>query len=135
MEPDKAVIMLEDSSGRLFVNQRSADKRLFPLKYTLGAGGHIEPGETPEEAASRELKEELGLEGPLRKLFTIDFSSPKLTHRLHVFFLKHDGELKGCDEFKWCGWMSLQEVDKLVAEGKLCPDTAMFYRKWKRSLR
>ena len=39
----------------------AADKRLWAGKYN-GLGGHIEPGEEPQRAARREVKEEAGLE-------------------------------------------------------------------------
>ena len=39
----------------------SATKRLWANKYN-GIGGHIEPGENPQQSARRELLEETGLE-------------------------------------------------------------------------
>lgn len=39
----------------------AADKRLWANKYN-GVGGHLEPGESPEASARRELREETGLE-------------------------------------------------------------------------
>lgn len=47
--------------GRVLVTRRSAAMRTFPGVYVL-PGGHVDAGETLEEAARRELHEECGLE-------------------------------------------------------------------------
>jgi 8-oxo-dGTP diphosphatase len=50
--------VLEDEAGRILIAQRPADKHLG-LKWEF-AGGKVEPGESPETALVREIKEELG---------------------------------------------------------------------------
>jgi len=43
--------------------------------------GHIEPGETPEETATREVREEAGVEArPIRYLGSLEFDSPRGEH-------------------------------------------------------
>lgn len=49
------------SEGRIWFQQRSKDKPLFPGKLDPSATGHVDPGETPEAAALRETEEETGL--------------------------------------------------------------------------
>jgi len=55
-------VFLLDSEGRLFLQKRSSKKDLYSGYYTGSATGHVDYGETYEEAARRELKEELGIE-------------------------------------------------------------------------
>jgi 8-oxo-dGTP diphosphatase len=53
------VAALIQRDGRLLICQRRADDRLA-LKWEF-PGGKIAPGESPEQALSRELEEELGV--------------------------------------------------------------------------
>lgn len=51
--------MIVDDQGRIFVTRRSPDRRLFPNCWDI-VGGHVEPGETFEQAMRREVAEETG---------------------------------------------------------------------------
>ncbi|MEA5567592.1 NUDIX hydrolase [Anabaena sp. UHCC 0399] len=57
-----------NSLGQLWIPRRSAQKRIFPLCLDVSMGGHVESGESYEDALQRELKEELNL-----KLDNVDF--------------------------------------------------------------
>jgi 8-oxo-dGTP diphosphatase len=54
------VAALIESDGRLLVCQRRKDAR-FALMWEF-PGGKVEPGETPQHALERELREELGID-------------------------------------------------------------------------
>lgn len=55
-------VIIRNSRGEFFVHQRAANKKMFPNLYGPGCGGHIRQGETPAQAARRELHEETGIE-------------------------------------------------------------------------
>lgn len=61
-------IFVFDTRGRLLVQKRSASKDEFPSLYTSSASGHVSAGESYDEAAPRELEEELGLTVPIEFL-------------------------------------------------------------------
>jgi 8-oxo-dGTP pyrophosphatase MutT (NUDIX family) len=55
-----AVVLLVDRQGRILMQQRDSKARTSANQWSF-PGGSIEPGETPVEAARRELWEETGL--------------------------------------------------------------------------
>jgi 8-oxo-dGTP diphosphatase len=57
-----AVVLLQDDKIALIERQRAG------LHYFTFPGGHVETGETPEQAAVRETKEELGLNISIQRL-------------------------------------------------------------------
>lgn len=55
------VVSREGPSVWLYFQQRSAKKEDFPSLFDLAVGGHISAGESPQTAAVREIREEIGL--------------------------------------------------------------------------
>ncbi|TDD48740.1 NUDIX domain-containing protein, partial [Kribbella antibiotica] len=51
--------LIRDAAGRVYVHRRSPDRRLLPGLWDV-VGGHVDPGEAPEEALRREVEEETG---------------------------------------------------------------------------
>ena len=56
-------IVVRRTDGRLLVHQRSASKDLWPSAWDVAAGGVVVSGEGWDEAAARELAEEVGIGG------------------------------------------------------------------------
>ncbi|GAA1538968.1 GNAT family N-acetyltransferase [Kribbella lupini] len=103
-EVDCVGALIRDASARVYVHRRTASRRLFPGIWDI-VGGHVEAGETPEEALAREVFEETGwtvrevlatvadwewsYEGRVRReldyLVTVDgdLSSPRLEEGKH----------------------------------------------------
>ena len=78
-------VALIDADGRVLVQQRPADKSMAGLWEF--PGGKIEPGETPEDALIRELKEELAITVPCACLSPATFASAPLGDRRLVLLL------------------------------------------------
>jgi 8-oxo-dGTP diphosphatase len=51
--------LVVDDDGRIFFQKRSPQRKLFPNAWDI-VGGHLEPGETVDEAMRREVFEETG---------------------------------------------------------------------------
>ncbi len=61
-------VFVLDGAGRIYLQKRSKVMKYCPGCWVTSAGGHVSSGETYEEAAKREMREELGLK---TKLFQI----------------------------------------------------------------
>src|SRR5687768_13409870 len=58
-EVDCVGALIRDAGQRVYVHRRTLERRLFPGIWDI-VGGHVEAGETPEEALAREVFEETG---------------------------------------------------------------------------
>ncbi|RRJ85057.1 NUDIX hydrolase YfcD [Aestuariirhabdus litorea] len=67
-------IFVFNGDGQLYVQRRTLSKDLYPGYLDLAAGGVVGAGESYDEAAYRELEEELGIAGVT------------LTPRFHFFY-------------------------------------------------
>ena len=103
--------------GRLDQKDVNREKLLWSLPK-----GHIEEGETPEQAAIREVKEETGIDSEIsRELGVIDFwfmASGKRIHKtVHHFLFKEVGgklapQITEVDDVQW---FPLEEIIPLLA--------------------
>ncbi|HEY3141122.1 MAG TPA: NUDIX hydrolase [Acidimicrobiales bacterium] len=64
------------AAGVLFFDEAGRILMVVPSykDYLDIPGGFVEPGETPLEAARREVREELGIEPPIGRLLIVDWS-------------------------------------------------------------
>jgi isopentenyl-diphosphate Delta-isomerase len=61
-------LFIFNTKGDLYLQKRSPSKDQYPEHWDTSAAGHTDPGESPLEAAQRELWEELGLEVELTEV-------------------------------------------------------------------
>jgi len=114
-----AVLRRED---RLFATERGygpwKDWWEFP-------GGKMEPGEAPEEALKREIREELAAEIRVERLLrTIEWDYPDFHLTMHCYLctLASDGlHLIEHEAAKWLDYTQLREVRWLPADEQLLP--------------
>jgi len=113
------IMRTEEGEVRVLIAERnSGGKWEFP-------GGKLELGETLEECLAREIKEELGLDIAVNKLFmSIDYDYPDKSIALHAFVCRIiDGRPRalGCRDFAWTrpadlGKYNLLPPDRAIAE-------------------
>lgn len=99
------------SDGKLLVHLRSPDKEESPGVWTSSACGHVSAGESYDEAARRELSEELGLQSPLR--FLQKFSAcPDTSQEFTMLYatLSDDPVTVDAAEISAVQWMTVAEI-------------------------
>ncbi|MFF9772742.1 NUDIX domain-containing protein [Streptomyces sp. NPDC013978] len=119
-----AVVVCRDGQGRFLVHRRAGQLSRFPGHYELGVGGAAGVGESYEQAAARELGEELGMSA---------------TVCLRFKFLNRNGFspywLGVCDavlpeivapdpgEVTWHGWLTEAELRQALQQWTFTPDS------------
>jgi 8-oxo-dGTP diphosphatase len=107
-----AAALIFDGAGRIFVQRRSPDRRLFPGAWDI-VGGHLEPGETALDAVRREVHEETGwrLAAIVAELEPVTYTGDDgLTRTEEDFLVRVDGDLDRPHlepgkhtEYRWIG--------------------------------
>jgi len=69
-------IFIFNDENQLLIQKRSDSKQLWPQYWSNSCCSHPRKGETVEEASYRRLKEELGIETPLKFLFKFQYTAP-----------------------------------------------------------
>jgi mutator protein MutT len=108
-------------SGKLLITRRHSGAHLGGLWEF--PGGKREPGETFEQCLVREIREELGVEISVGRLFeSVTHAYPEKTVRLKFFVCRLErGELQmlGCAAFKWVSAAELDHYQFPAADTKL----------------
>jgi len=66
-------LFIFNDKGKVLMQQRAADKRLWPLIWSNSCCSHPREGENYEVATQRRLKEEIGLETELHFLYKFEY--------------------------------------------------------------
>lgn len=104
------VILAEepDGSKKFFATQRGYGEQKGGWEFP---GGKMEPGESPEQALARELKEELDVQVEVADFITtVEYDYPKFHLTMHCYFCKVvDGSITLL-EHEAARWLTLQEL-------------------------
>ncbi len=107
--------------GRLLLGKRSARRTAYPGVWDL-PGGHVEAGETAEQALVRELREELGVTPIAWREWAV-LQAPAMGRetasmlRVHLFLVTQwDGEPRNLlpDEHDAVAWFTADDAAKLT---------------------
>jgi 8-oxo-dGTP diphosphatase len=118
-------VALVDVDGRVLIAQRPEGKQLAGLWEF--PGGKLEPGERPEDALIRELREELGIEVKAACLAPLTFASHAYSdfHLLMPLFIcrRWDGFVQSREgqAMKWVTAKALRDYPMPPADAPLIP--------------
>lgn len=117
MKTVKVVVAIITHDNRIFATQRGYGEFKDGWEFP---GGKIEPGETPQQALAREIKEELDTEIEVGDyLETVEYDYPTFHLSMDCFFCTiKSGELvlKEHEAAKWLTAETLDSVDWLPAD-------------------
>lgn len=83
-----------NDAGDLYLQKRSMAKDIQPGKWDTAVGGHVDLGETVEEALRREVREELGITDFIPQLITrYIFESEIEKELVHSFRTIYNGTI------------------------------------------
>jgi 16S rRNA (adenine1518-N6/adenine1519-N6)-dimethyltransferase len=83
-----------NSRGELFLQKRSPWKINHPDLWCSSAAGHVDSGESYEEAGHREMREEIGADCPLVKFWKADASDETGNEFVEFLVGQHDGPFR-----------------------------------------
>ena len=118
------VIVFNDS-GEMALQLRSRNKGFCPLHWCTTAGGHVQSGETNEQAGLRELEEELGVKPELSFMSKEIYVSEDYKGRgdlekfLITFKASHNGPFEiNPEEVEQVGFFSLAQIQEMIDNGE-----------------
>jgi 8-oxo-dGTP pyrophosphatase MutT (NUDIX family) len=118
-------IAVQDHDGRLLVHQRSFAKDVRPGAWDIAFGGVVASGESYDDAAVRELAEEIGItSAPLRLLGAGAYHDASLDLVARCYHVVHDGPFEFADgEVIATRWVDRTELDRLLVDEEVMPDS------------
>ncbi len=125
-----------NSQGELYLQKRPAWKDIQPGKWDTAVGGHIDFGETPEEALRREVREELGITD-----FTPEFvakyifQSQRERELVYIHRTCYDGPISpSAEELDGGRFWTLADVRAAIGKGLLTPNFESEFLRWENKL-
>jgi isopentenyldiphosphate isomerase len=122
--PHRCVYLLVfNSHSELFVHQRTATKDVFPSYWDLTVGGVPAAGESFDEAAMREGREELGVEVEPAPLFPFLYNGEHAIAQAIVYHVIHNGPFRlQPEEITFGMFVPLNQIPVLIGKQQFCPD-------------
>ena len=104
-----AAIIIRD--GRVFATERGYGQWQGWWEFP---GGKMEPGESPEEALKREIREELNAEIAVGELMeTVEWDYPEFHLRMHCFICTLLSESLHLNEHRDAAWLTGETLDSV----------------------
>ena len=113
-----------NSKGEVYLQKRPEWKDIQPGKWDTSVGGHLDYGETPEQALIREVREELGITDfqPERKGMYV-FESRRERELVYVNSTIYDGPIKpSAEELDGGRFWSIDEIREAIGRNLLTPN-------------
>lgn len=106
-----------DTQGQIYIQRRAATKDRHPSKLDSSAAGHVDPGETYEETAIRELDEELGIRDAVEEILSVRARAETDNEHVKLYRVFTTSVPRpNAAEIQWGGFMSREKLTALMEE-------------------
>ena len=113
-------VAIFNKRGEIFMQQRSATKDTEPLKWTISCTGHVAAGNSYEQAAHRELREELGIDSDLEFIDKFLVRYPNETEMVTFYRAYFDGPfVLQKEEIRQGQFMDKDRLKKKIKSGEI----------------
>jgi 16S rRNA (adenine1518-N6/adenine1519-N6)-dimethyltransferase len=108
-------VFILNRQGDLFLQKRSHRKDRFPDRWDSSAAGHVDAGESYDDCAYRELKEELGIATELIERGRVPASIRTDQEFISIYSGVHDGPVSwNHHEIETGGFFKLEMIDRWI---------------------
>ena len=113
-----------NSRGEVYLQKRPAWKDIQPGKWDTSVGGHMDYGETPEQALAREVREELGITDFVPTFNgKYVFDSRRERELVYVYSTTYDGPVNpSAEELDGGRFWTLDEIRAAIGQDCLTPN-------------
>ncbi len=114
-----SVALVFNDKNELALQLRAASDNSYPLHWDFSAAGGIEPDEDQKTAATRELKEELGITAEIEFVGEELYEDEKCTDKLYIYKTRHNGPFKpDPKEVEDIRFFKLDDIQKMLDSGE-----------------
>jgi isopentenyldiphosphate isomerase len=127
-----ATIVCRDAEGRVLVHRRADDVSLFPGQFNWMVGGAVGVAESYGDAASRELAEELGIQGRPRFVFKFMCAGAISPYWLGLHEVVVTEPIRpDRAEIAWYDWLTESELVEFVRRQAFVPDAREAFTRYR----